>query len=278
MEAQKTMDVLSDDQRPKLLYFSGYEDISARVKQKKIDLMAYKLASDTLESHGQALVADPRRDATLPKLTSQAVSMRITVAMCSYGGAGTYLIYTDGERVKLLQDLRGGGILRRTLSSMTEDNKHLRPASIIVSELIEDPIGTWGLSFVTERAHIPRCHGAHATPKAILHRQLGAVRPRKRVKDQVHRVKQLCLPLLRTHFTSRGLKCAATFIRTPKTREQFIDMCGDRFYKGRICILSWYDDPVSNISFGNAIVGAEDIRALGEEVQRIRNISQEVSF
>ncbi|KAI0424121.1 hypothetical protein F5Y09DRAFT_325322 [Xylaria sp. FL1042] len=416
MEAKKTMAVLSENQRPRLLFCSGYEDIPAKIKDENIDLMAYKLAPDALQGYAQALVVPldtawylnskealvtsglpaPRCDiievdepscfdadhccdvcrrskssgdflipvdCTGPRgrwyseqstkiygeLSGRALPF-VVKNQQSYGGAGTYLIYTDKDRAKLLQDLHDGGVLRRTLSSVTKDNKHLRPASIILSELIENPIGTWGLSFfVTEDADEPMFlavtelmlvqrrfyigssvqYNRQAELKSKFTvlvkdmsrwlRSFGYIGPvgvdvletastssylgersqetqnsnADRVADgdgcsrsSLHILDinartsgQLCLPLLRTHFTSRGFECAASFfVRTSKTRKEFIDMFQEGFGKGKTCILSWYDDPVSNVSFGNVVVGAEDINALGGEVQRIRNISQEVSF
>ncbi|KAI1290580.1 hypothetical protein F5Y03DRAFT_403909 [Xylaria venustula] len=259
---------------------------------------------------------------------------------------------TADDRVNLLRDLRDGGVLRRTLSCLTADNKHLKPSNIILSELIEAPIGTWGLSFfVTEDANNPIflavtelmlvarrfyigssvhydrqgelkmkfessvndmsrwLHGfgyvgpvgvdvletittkinASASPGSVesSSSQTKTQIPSSRRKDSNFHIidincrtlGQLCLPLLRTHFTSRGLVCAASFpIRILKTREQFIDLFEGDFVTGKICILSWYDDPVSKVSVGNVVVGAEDPDRLGQYVQRIRKISQEISF
>jgi hypothetical protein len=90
---------------------------------------------------------------------------------------------------------------------------------------------------------------------------------------------QLCLPLLRSHFTSRGLQCAASFfIRILKRRDNFISLFEKEFEEGRVCILSWYDDLESDVSFGNVVVGAEDPNGLVEDMQRIRDISEEVMF
>ncbi|GAW11966.1 hypothetical protein ANO14919_013200 [Xylariales sp. No.14919] len=399
IEAQKTLAVLSDKQRPNVIFCSGYSDMP--VKEEKIDLLAYKLTPDALE--GYALVApldtawylnskealaksglstpkcdiikvnEPGCDAdgccgvcrsgsdsflipvdcTGPRgrwyseqssKIYQQLSMRplpfVFKNQQSYGGAGTYLIHNEEDRAKLLRDLQNG-ILRRTLSSVTEDNKHLGPANIILSELVEDPIGTWGLSFfVTEDADEPiflavtelmlverryyigssvqydrqdelkrkfatlvrdmsrwLCSFGYVGPVGVDVLETassGGIHPQTRgntngapdgcsglhiIDINARTSGQLCLPLLRTHFTSRGLECAASFfMRIVKNRDQFIDMFEEDFSNGKICILSWYDDPVSGVSFGNVVVGAEDINRLGEDVQRIRSISQELSF
>jgi hypothetical protein len=47
---------------------------------------------------------------------------------------------------------------------------------------------------------------------------------------------------------------------------------------GRICILSWYDDLGSDLSLGNVALGAEDPERLKEDMQRIRDISVEMTF
>ncbi|RYP75778.1 hypothetical protein DL770_007345 [Monosporascus sp. CRB-9-2] len=257
----------------------------------------------------------------------------------AYGGAGTYLIRTEADRDKLLRDLQGG-ILRRLLSSITHTNKHLRPATILLSDLVDDPIGNYGLSFfvsdddseliflaVTEQIlhegrvwlgstieyscqdELRRKFGKLVKDMASWLRSYNYVGPvgvdvlETAATDKNSRMEhcehgpvdelanfhvvdlnartsgQLCLPLLRTHFTSRGLDSASSFfIRVWKKREAFVRAFQEDFETGRICILSWYEDPESDMSLGNVAVGAEDLNRLKEDMQRIRGVSEEVTF
>lgn len=89
----------------------------------------------------------------------------------------------------------------------------------------------------------------------------------------------LCLPLLRTHFTSRGLRCASSFsISAQKSREAFIrDFAGD-FESGRMCVLSWYQDPESRLSMADVAVGAEDAAGLEKAMKRVRDATDEIIF
>ncbi|KAF9870970.1 solid-state culture specific [Colletotrichum karsti] len=64
----------------------------------------------------------------------------------TFGGAGTYIINTEEDRDSVIQDFRNG-ILRKLLSSVIESNFHLRPAALILSDLVENPIGDYGLTF-----------------------------------------------------------------------------------------------------------------------------------
>ncbi|KAI0404392.1 hypothetical protein F4802DRAFT_598092 [Xylaria palmicola] len=255
----------------------------------------------------------------------------------AYGGAGTYLIRDEQDRENLVGDLRNG-ILRRMLSYVTESNRHLQSAAIILSELIENPTTTWGLSFfVTEHepiflavtelillegryyigsvVHYDRqdelkrkfqilvedisswlrgCGYIGPVGVDVLETSKPAQNPQTRtgadgeirehskfhILDINARTSgQLCLPLLRSHFTGHGLDCAATFfLRVLKRREEFIAMFEDEFKIGKICILSWYDDPESDVSFGNVVVGSKDIDELMRDMKRIRDVSQEVTF
>jgi hypothetical protein len=73
----------------------------------------------------------------------------------TFGGAGTYIIHTETDRKKLIQDFRDG-ILRRLLSSITKANAHLRPGTLLLSELVAEPIGDYGLTFfVTDNGSEP---------------------------------------------------------------------------------------------------------------------------
>jgi hypothetical protein len=191
----------------------------------------------------------------------------------SYDGAGTYMIRTETDREKLFRDLQGGH-LRRLLSSVTPANEHLQPATILLSDLVQDPIVSYGISFfvrggdkepiflaVTEQILEQGKTWIGATIECSCQEKLKG-RFRKLVTDDIalwlsthnyvgpvgadvletappgrdsrtnnvtggliddvsnFRVVDinartsgpLCLPLLRTHFTSRGLDSACRFL------------------------------------------------------------------
>ncbi|KAI0394855.1 hypothetical protein F5Y17DRAFT_231023 [Xylariaceae sp. FL0594] len=292
----------------------------------------------------------------IQKLSSHALPF-VFKNQQAYGGAGTYIIRNEEDRAKLLQQQKNGA-LRRLLSYINEHNQHLGPATIILSEYVENEVGNYGLSFfVTEDADAPiflavteqiLLHGKHYIGSSIQYDrqeglkgkfgglvkdmarwyrrhgyvgpvgvdvletassgsdgkhirgeagadmqngeqdgsgedpavEIGKPKPKFHVLDLNARTSgQLCLPLLRTHFTSRGLDCAASFfMRILKRRDDFIKLFEREFETGKMCILSWYDDPESEISFGNVVIGAEDIERLAVWMQRIRGISEEVKF
>ncbi|KAI6333426.1 hypothetical protein MCOR29_000993 [Pyricularia oryzae] len=68
----------------------------------------------------------------------------------TFGGAGTWMISTEAEREKLLDEFKGG-VLRRLLSSVTSSNHHLKPGTILLSDMVAEPVGDYGVTFfVTE--------------------------------------------------------------------------------------------------------------------------------
>ncbi|EON97856.1 putative solid-state culture specific atp-grasp domain protein [Phaeoacremonium minimum UCRPA7] len=66
----------------------------------------------------------------------------------TFGGAGTWVISTEKQKRDFLADFNGeDGVLRKLLSSVTKDNYHLKPGTFIISDLVKDPIGDYGLTF-----------------------------------------------------------------------------------------------------------------------------------
>ncbi|KAK1978600.1 hypothetical protein LZ30DRAFT_728530 [Colletotrichum cereale] len=274
------------------------------------------------------------------------------------------MIGTEEERDKLVGDLRGG-VLRRLLSSVTASNAHLRPAALILSDLVEDPVGDYGLTFfVTDDGTDPIFLAAseQMTDDAKawigstinygrqdeLKRKFGPLvkkiaawlrshnyvgpagadvletAPSKDVKLETNGQKtngymvnghktnghstnghtnghhtdpdedfsrfhvvdlnirtsgSLCLPLLRRHFTSRGLMSGSSFsISCKQGRDEFVASFRDDFAAGRMCIVGWYEDPATGASLANVAVGAEDERGLAKAMQRVRDATEEVTF
>ena len=64
----------------------------------------------------------------------------------TYGGAGTCLVRSEQERSKLVKDL-SSDLLRRLFSQITPENEHLRPGTVLLSDLVKDPVGDYGLTF-----------------------------------------------------------------------------------------------------------------------------------
>ncbi|KAK4040381.1 hypothetical protein C8A01DRAFT_15727 [Parachaetomium inaequale] len=87
------------------------------------------------------------------------------------------------------------------------------------------------------------------------------------------------LPLLRGHFTTRGLWCASSFsIGVQGGRREFIEKWRGEFEEGRMLILSWYEDPREGGSIADVVVGGEDEGRLKELMGRVRESTEEVTF
>jgi hypothetical protein len=71
----------------------------------------------------------------------------------TFGGAGTWVVNSEEDKTDLLEVLSGkDGVLRKMLARVTEANHHLKPATIIISEIVKDPIGDYGITFfVTDK-------------------------------------------------------------------------------------------------------------------------------
>ena len=65
----------------------------------------------------------------------------------TFGGAGTYIITKERDRNKLLEQLLQGEILVRMLSHVTSENQHLRPGTVLLTEMIEDAVADNGITF-----------------------------------------------------------------------------------------------------------------------------------
>ncbi|KAH8902984.1 hypothetical protein BR93DRAFT_886197 [Coniochaeta sp. PMI_546] len=66
----------------------------------------------------------------------------------TFGGAGTWVVHSEEGKADLLGILAGeDGVLRKMLAQVTEANRHLKPATIIISDIVKDPIGDYGVTF-----------------------------------------------------------------------------------------------------------------------------------
>lgn len=88
------------------------------------------------------------------------------------------------------------------------------------------------------------------------------------------------LPLLRGHFTGRGLGCASSFsISVRGGRGEFARTWRAPLEEGRMVILSWYEDPSgTGESIADVVVGGEDEARLGELMRAVRERTEEVTF
>lgn len=66
----------------------------------------------------------------------------------TFGGAGTWVVKKEDDKKELLELLDGeNGVLKKMLSRVTKRNKHLRPAAIIISDIVRNPVADIGLTF-----------------------------------------------------------------------------------------------------------------------------------
>ncbi|KAF6825001.1 hypothetical protein CPLU01_10538 [Colletotrichum plurivorum] len=400
-EAERTISVLPDKQKPKLVFCPGPAEIP--VEEEGIDLIAYKLVLDGLENYNlivppethwllnsKAALAQsglPTPKSKIVELDGLASEARVCCTLCkggdstefvipkecsgargewlekqsekifadiashplpfvlknqqTFGGAGTYIIASEEDREKVVQDFRDG-ILRKLLSSVTESNVHLRPAALVLSDLVEDPTGDYGLTFfVTDdgsepiflaaseqmtdddnawigstinyarqeelkekfgplvkkiatwlRSHdyvgpagadvletAPKTNGygvnGHKTngidPEDFSHYHI--------VDLNIRTSGSMCLPLLKGHFTRLGLHSGSSFsISSKKRRDEFIETFREDFEAGRMCIISWYEDPDTGVSLADVAVGAKDAKELRKAMKRVRDATDEVTF
>jgi hypothetical protein len=66
----------------------------------------------------------------------------------TFGGAGTWVVKTEDDTRELIDLLDGeNGVLKKMLSRVTKKNQHLRPAAIIISDIVQNPVADIGLTF-----------------------------------------------------------------------------------------------------------------------------------
>jgi hypothetical protein len=89
----------------------------------------------------------------------------------------------------------------------------------------------------------------------------------------------LSLPLLRTHFTSRGFYSASSIsVTVEKSRDEFCQQWRTEVEAGQLCILAWYEDQRAGKSYGDVVVGAKDEADLTKMLEKVRNVSEQVTF
>ncbi|KAK4124806.1 hypothetical protein N657DRAFT_643563 [Parathielavia appendiculata] len=274
----------------------------------------------------------------------------------AFGGAGTWLITSDDKKAQLLADLsglgsptiqnnesssssstgegQGEGLLRKLLPLLTPSNAHLHPTTVLLTDLVQDLSGDYGLTFFVTASGAPLFLAAAEQmitddgSSAWIGSRIDYGRQealREKFQGLMERIAEwvashgyvgpvgadvLCtstatgeegkdggdggchivdlnvrtsgsvsLPLLRGHFTGRGLQCASSFsIKVKGGRREFIDKWRGPFEDGRMLILSWYEDPEEGGSIADVVVGAEDEERLAELMKEVRENTEEVTF
>ena len=68
----------------------------------------------------------------------------------TFGGGGTFAVASPEDLSELKRTL-STQTLPKLLSQVNPSNAHLKPATLILSEMIKDPVGDWGLTFFVTR-------------------------------------------------------------------------------------------------------------------------------
>ncbi|KAH7218145.1 hypothetical protein DER44DRAFT_835364 [Fusarium oxysporum] len=164
-QVAKTSATLPDCQRLQPVFCEGPDSIP--INETGIDLLACKVVHDSLERHSNVVPLETHcgldsfvipGDCTGNRGTwLKEQSQRIYDALKShplpfvlknqatFGGAGTFIAKTEEERQKIIDNL-GKGFLGRLLSSVNADNSHLEPATMLLSDMIQNPIGDYGMT------------------------------------------------------------------------------------------------------------------------------------
>ncbi|KAF5019062.1 hypothetical protein F66182_8954 [Fusarium sp. NRRL 66182] len=76
-------------------------------------------------------------------------------SQATFGAAGTFIVKTEYERQKTVETM-GKGSLNRLLSAADASNSHFEPATILFSDMIQDPVGDYDVTFfVNEKGRQP---------------------------------------------------------------------------------------------------------------------------
>ena len=64
----------------------------------------------------------------------------------AFGGGGTTIVSTAEQKEKLIADLTSR-VLPKLLTLVNSSNAHLKPATLLLSDLVDNPIGDYGITF-----------------------------------------------------------------------------------------------------------------------------------
>lgn len=208
-EAEETMERLTPEQRPRLLFFQDPAHIS--LEEHGIDLLAPKMDLDGLENFPLTIDLEthyflnskaalftsglPTPPGELIKLDSVCADAQSCCATCSsnvdslsiqssctgtrgpwlssqisritsrissqplpfvfknqqtFGGGGAFIVSSQEDRIRLNHKL-STHLLPKLLSQVTPANAHLQPATLLLSRVVENPTGDYGLTFFVTR-------------------------------------------------------------------------------------------------------------------------------
>jgi hypothetical protein len=113
----------------------------------------------------------------------------------SLGGAGVFLIRTDEDRANVLKQFHEKDVFRKLFSQVKAFNAHLKPGTMLLSDLVKDPVSDTGLTlFVTDTGRcifLGACEqvieqGSHWTGNTINYRD--QERLNVKFEDLMHRI------------------------------------------------------------------------------------------
>ncbi|KAK3354433.1 hypothetical protein B0H65DRAFT_414154 [Neurospora tetraspora] len=266
----------------------------------------------------------------------------------TFGGAGTWVVSSEEKKRELVKELTDDetGVLRKLLSQVTARNQQMKPGSVVLSEMVRDPVGDYGVTFLVGKGGEATFLAAseqminednawigstinYARQERLKEKFEGIMRQTaewvgkhgyigpvgidiletKDIPKDGEQLQQngtssvdgektahyvvdlnvrtsgsLALPLLKGHFTSRGMTCASSFSTTAKgSRKEFMETWREEFETGRMLIMAWYEDNTSNgekevKSIGDVVVGGKDEKDLQDLMKRVRESTEEVTF
>ncbi|KAJ4041139.1 hypothetical protein NW758_008031 [Fusarium oxysporum] len=145
-QVAKTSATIPDYQRPQPVFCEGPDSIP--INETGIDLLAcsgldsFVIPGDCTGNRGTWLKEQSQR--IYDALKSHPLPF-VLKSQATFGGAGTFIAKTEEERQKIIDNL-GKGFLGRLLSSVNADNSHLEPATMLLSGMIQNPIGDYGMT------------------------------------------------------------------------------------------------------------------------------------
>ncbi|KAK3396218.1 hypothetical protein B0T20DRAFT_417085 [Sordaria brevicollis] len=263
----------------------------------------------------------------------------------TFGGAGTWVISNKEKKRELVEELTNDetGVLRKLLSQVTAKNQQMKPGAVVLSEMVRDPVGDYGVTFLMKKGGEAKFLAAseqminednawigstinYARQEKLRKKFEGIMRQTAEwvgkhgyigpvgidileTKDipqgeklqengtssadgdktahyivdlNVRTSGSLALPLLKGHFTSRGMTCASSFSTTVKgSRKEFMETWREEFESGRMLIMAWYEDNADQEgvkSIGDVVVGGKDEKNLQDLMKRVRETTEEVTF
>lgn len=181
LEVAETLSVLFKEQQPNIGFSSGLRDLKRKTSSS---LLAVVVPHEDLFSNRQVIHPDilytllskrclaisglPTPRSLLLDLDELDGSVEQKIALASswircfklprvfktqqgMSSVGTFLVHTEQERSDLINDL-STSILRRTLASVTPNNKYLYPSTLISQEMISHASGCFACSFFVKHS------------------------------------------------------------------------------------------------------------------------------